>query len=347
MCDRRAFIRRDTPVILEVGAHTGAFFKHMIHSNQLFGVKQFIQTDISEERLNKNYEEIKDLIPSNVEFVQICCNEEDDQPFGLPERSIDMCVSNLSMHWVNDLEKTMLSIRKSLKRDGFLLLSMFGGNTLYELRSSLTMVQTEMLGGVSSHVSPMVDGAGISTLLLQSGFNLPSIDLDRHVLMFETPFHVMEHLGATGEGACHLTRKALPRDVLAGTAAVYQAMYEKNGLIPATFEIFQAIGWSPSPTQAKPLDRGSGVIPLGAISTAEHKELQKVLDTYAQNPTDSGLQEQAENLFLKLRQDTAEMAQRRGVDTRGLDAEKEDVARALSKSQPAPPFQRPGGASSN
>ena len=320
MLDRRGFIKRETPVVLEVGAHTGWFFRHMLERKQLHGLKQYIQTDISEERLNENYNLVKDLIPPDVEFVQICCDEEVDQkpnPFGIPERSVDLVVSNLSMHWVNDLETTMVSLRKALKKDCFVIMSMFGANTLFELRSSFSLSMNEVHGGVGTHVSPMIDGAGISSLMLQSGYNLTSIDLDRHVLLYDSPFHVLEHIQAMGESACHIHRRPLDRATLATMSAVYQGMYERNRLVPATFEIFHCIAWSPGPGQAKPLDRGAGQIPIQTISTAEHKELQGVLDEYARNPTDEDLREKAEAILIKMREQSEQQLVDKGFDTGG------------------------------
>lgn len=303
--DRRAFVKRDTPIVLEVGAHTGWYLRHMLEKKQFFGLKQYIQTDISEERLNKNYEEVKHLIPPEVEYVQICCDEESpaNQPFGIPDRSVDMVVSCLSMHWVNDLETAMVNIRKVLKKDGFFMNSMFGGNTLYELRSCFSMAQAEALGGVSPHVSPMIDGAGLSSLVLQAGFNLPTIDLDRHLLLYKSPFHLMEHLSAMGENACHLHRQPLNPDVLLGACACYDVMYQQNELTPATFEVFHMIAWSPSPSQPKPLARGSGQIPLSTWNSSNRQRLQSVLDEYAQNPDDPDIQARAADLFKKLREE--------------------------------------------
>ncbi|CBH16781.1 methyltransferase domain containing protein, putative [Trypanosoma equiperdum] len=340
MLDRRGFVKRDTPVVLEVGAHTGWFFRHMLEKQQLFGLKQYIQTDVCEERLNRNYEEIKHLIPPDVEFVQICCDEEEPSPFGIPERTVDMVVSCLSMHWVNDLETAMVNIRKVLKKDGFLMHSMFGGNTLYELRGCFSMAQTEILGGVSSHISPMIDGAGLSTLVLQAGFNLPSIDVDRHLLLYKTPFHLMEHLSSMGESACHYMRRPLSRDVLLAACAVYDVMYKKNELIPATFEVFHTIAWSPSPTQAKPLERGSGQVPLATWNSKNKKRLQDVLDEFAQNPDDEKLQAKAEELFQQLREESAAMLEKKGLDVRGLDGNRDEEARELEKQKPDPPFQK-------
>ncbi|EPY31767.1 hypothetical protein STCU_02326 [Strigomonas culicis] len=340
MLDRRAFVKRETPIVLEVGAHTGWYFRHMLEKKEFHGLKQYIQTDICEDRLNRNYEEIKHLIPPEVEFVQICCDEElSPNPFGIPEKSVDMVVSCLSMHWVNDLETAMVNIRKVLKRDGFFIGSMFGGNTLYELRSCFSLAQSEALGGVSPHISPMIDGAGLSTLVLQSGFNIPTIDLDRHLLLYQTPFHVLEHLSVMGESACHHQRQPLDRSVLLCAAAIYDTLYKKNDLIPATFEVFHTIAWSPSPTQAKPLERGSGQIPLASWNTKNQKKLQNVLDDMAQNPDDPSLQVKAEDLFNNLRKESAELMAKRGLDTRGFDRNRDGEVREMDQ-KPDPPFQK-------
>lgn len=341
MLDRRSFVKRETPIVLEVGAHTGWYFRHMLERKQFHGLKQYIQTDVSEDRLNKNYEEIKHLVPPDVEYVQICCDEESNvpQPFGIPDKSVDMVVSCLSMHWLNDLETAMINIRKVLKTDGFLLNAMFGGNTLYELRSCFSMAQTEALGGVTPHVSPMIDGAGLSTLVVQSGFNLPTIDLDRHLLLYKSPFHLMEHLSQMGECACHLHRQPLNREVLWGASACYDVMYRQNELTPATFEIFHMIAWSPSPNQQKPLPRGSGQVPLSTWNSANRERLQGVLDEYGKNPDDPNVQAKAAEIFEKLRQESEETMIKKGLEVPTTRSSSRPSETPSTSSKPLPPFE--------
>ncbi|KAJ3057693.1 NADH dehydrogenase [ubiquinone] 1 alpha subcomplex assembly factor 5, partial [Podochytrium sp. JEL0797] len=64
-------------------------------------------------------------------------------------------MSSMSMHWVNDLPGALIQIRKCLKPDGVFLGAMVGGETLFELRTSLQLAQIEREGGVAPHVSPM------------------------------------------------------------------------------------------------------------------------------------------------------------------------------------------------
>ena len=335
MLDRRAFVKRETPVVLEVGAHTGWYLKHFLKSKELYGLKQYIQTDISEDRLNQNYAEVKDLIPAGVEFVQVCCDEEEliePNPFGVPERSVDMIISCLTMHWINELETAMVNMRRTLKRDGFILMSMFGGNTLFELRSSFTMATTEAFGGVLPFVSPLVDGAAISSLVTASGFSIPSIDMDRHVLTYESPMQVLEHLQAMGETACHLRRRPLDRTTLVSALAIYEHISQKAKRVPATFEVFHCVAWSPSPDQAKSMDRGSGSVPLSSLASTRRKDLQSAIDKFAQDPSDSVAKNTAEELYFELQQEHLQHMVDVGISDRSaLDALKNSRSQAMGK----------------
>uniref|UniRef100_A0A7S1MIG7 Methyltransferase type 11 domain-containing protein n=1 Tax=Neobodo designis TaxID=312471 RepID=A0A7S1MIG7_NEODS len=335
MMDRRSFVKRETPVVLEVGAHSGWFLREMVRQKKFFGCKQYIQTDTSEEALNRIYNDVKDELPAGMEFVQICCDEEEPGALGIPSRSVDMAVSNLSLHWANELEPTLINIRNALKRDAFLLASILGGNTLYELRSAFTLTDLEVRGGVSPHVSPMLDGAGVSELVMQSGFALPNIDMDRYVLSYESPFHLMEHLRDMGETACHLQRTAfLGRSSLTAMASVYERLYAKDGLCPATFEVFHTIAWSPSPTQPKPLERGSAQVSLTQVTTTLHREFQQALVDSSKKPDDVELQRKAEELYARLQEAMKEEQEGRGMET---DIDKQLAASKSKHKQPAPP----------
>lgn len=65
-----------------------------------------------------------------------------------------MVISNLSLHWVNDLPGCFSAIMHGLKPDGLFLASIFGTDTLYELRTALQLAEVERKGGISAHISP-------------------------------------------------------------------------------------------------------------------------------------------------------------------------------------------------
>lgn len=100
-------------------------------------------------------------------------------------------ISSLNLHWVNDLPTAFKSILNSLKEDGVLLASVFGGDTLYELRSSLQLAELERKGGVSPHISPFTEVRDIGSLLTRAGFTMLTIDTDEIVISYPSMFELM------------------------------------------------------------------------------------------------------------------------------------------------------------
>jgi NADH dehydrogenase [ubiquinone] 1 alpha subcomplex assembly factor 5 len=91
-------------------------------------------------------------IPYEVEVERRIVDEE-NLPFA--ENSLDAVVSSLSLNWVNDLPGTLIQIKNSLKPDGVFIGAMFGGDTLFELRTSLQLAEVERESGISPRISPM------------------------------------------------------------------------------------------------------------------------------------------------------------------------------------------------
>ena len=75
-------------------------------------------------------------VPVGREQLYHVVDEEGSLPFA--PASLDLIVSNLDMHWVNDLPAFMKRCRIALKPDGVFLASMMGGATLQEMRSATT-----------------------------------------------------------------------------------------------------------------------------------------------------------------------------------------------------------------
>jgi NADH dehydrogenase [ubiquinone] 1 alpha subcomplex assembly factor 5 len=49
----------------------------------------------------------------------------------------------------------LVQIKEALKPDGVFIGAVLGGDTLFELRTSLQLAEVEREGGISPHVSPM------------------------------------------------------------------------------------------------------------------------------------------------------------------------------------------------
>ncbi len=192
----------------------------------------------------------------------------DNNPSPFAPESFDLILSSLSLHWTNDLPGVLTQINRLLKPDAPFLGAMLGGDTLFELRTSLQLAEQERRGGLSPHVSPLADVRDVGGLMQRAGFSMLTVDVDDIVVDYPDTFSLMADLQAMGESGAILGREmgAIGRDVLLANEAIYRALHGgDDGTIPATFRIIYMIGWHPSASEPKPLARGSGQINLKDI----------------------------------------------------------------------------------
>ena len=178
---------------------------------------------------------------------------------------LDLAVSLLALQTVNDLPGALIQMRRALAPDGLLMAALVGGDTLTELRQSLTIAESEILGGASPRVAPFVDVRALGGLMQRAGLALPVVDLDRATVRYADLFALMRDLRAFGgANALHArSRKPLRRDVLLRAAAVYAERFsDPDGRLRATFDILWLSGWAPHESQPKPLAPGSATMRL-------------------------------------------------------------------------------------
>ena len=70
--------------------------------------------------------------------------DEENLPFN--NKQFNLVFSNLYLHWSNDLFKVLNEIYRILKPDGLFLCSIFGSETLNELKYSLISLQNIKIG---------------------------------------------------------------------------------------------------------------------------------------------------------------------------------------------------------
>jgi len=172
----------------------------------------------------------------------------DEEALPFDDNSFNAVVSSGSMHWINDLPLALREVNRVLKPDAPLVAAMFGGDTLYELRTSLQLAEQERHGGVSPRVSPLADTRDMGGLLDKAGFSLLTIDVDDVVIDFPDSFALMMDLQAMGEGNAVLGRKQgqISRDVLMATEGVYRQLHGNiDDSLPATFRVIYMVRLHP------------------------------------------------------------------------------------------------------
>ncbi len=191
--------------------------------------------------------------------------EISDAPLDLPEATYDLVVSNLHMHWVNDLPGLLVQANRALKPDGLFLGALLGGETLVELRHALLAAESELVGGAHQRVIPFADVRDMGSLLQRAGFALPVADMDTITVTYEHPLKLMRELRSMGEANALIGRSKnfMRRDVLMKACEIYARDFSNDdGRIRATFQIIYITGWHPHKSQQKPAKRGSATMRL-------------------------------------------------------------------------------------
>nr|SVE75247.1 EOG090X09JT [Daphnia dolichocephala] len=285
LSDRVYDINRKFKRVLDLGCGYGHVSRHLTKD----AVDELIMCDHSALVLEK----ASTPEDSTVNYQKMVVDEE-ALPFE-PE-FFDLVISNLSLHWINRLPDTFSQIMKCLRPDGVFIGAIFGGDTLYELRGSLQLGETEREGGFAAHVSPFAAIRDIGGLLNGAGFTMLTIDTDEIRVGYPSMFELMSDLKGMGENNASWIRKLhLHRDTMFASSAIYKELYGNgDGSIPATFQVIYMIGWKPDPSQPKPLERGTGDISI--------KDLYR-LDEVIKNATEDIVKKTAKEIPHDLNKD--------------------------------------------
>ena len=245
LLERLGEVRRQFPLVLELGCKGGTLAPRLLGHN---GIERIIQCDLSPQMTAR-------AAANGQPSVVV---DEEALPFA--PGTFDLVVSLLDLQWVNDLPGALLQVRQSLKSDGFFLAALLGGDTLYELRTSLMLAEIEVSGGAAPRVSAFAELRDVAGLLQRAGFALPVADREVLTVSYEDPLKLLRELRGMGASNALMerSRRGLKRSVLMRALEVYGERFAlPDGSLPVTFEIYWLAGWAPAAAQPKPLPRGS------------------------------------------------------------------------------------------
>ena len=191
----------------------------------------------------------------------------DAEVLALEPGAHDLVIHDLCLPWASDPVGQLVQARRALEPDGMLLATLFGGQTLHELRSTLAEAEARVTGGLSPRVAPMAEIRDMGALLQRAGLALPVADATPFDVSYPDAYALMRDLRAMGEGNAlagrvrHFTRRA----VLDDAARLYAEHFGAEDRVPATFEVLTLTGWAPAESQPKPLRPGSATTRLADV----------------------------------------------------------------------------------
>lgn len=190
-----------------------------------------------------------------------------------PQSGYDLVLHTMCLHWADDPVGQLVQSQRVMAPDGLFLATLFGGETLSELREVLGTVEVAITGGLSPRVLPMGEVRDLGALLQRAGFALPVADTAPYRVTYPSVRKLAADLRGMGEANALAARhKAiLPSAFWQQVDELYRHQHsDENDQLIATFAITTLTGWAPDPSQQKPLRPGSAQQRLAdALSTDE------------------------------------------------------------------------------
>jgi NADH dehydrogenase [ubiquinone] 1 alpha subcomplex assembly factor 5 len=221
--ERIEFFREtiDPGVILEIGARHGLLSSKL---GQIFPSSMIIGSDLSREMLKFN--------PASVKIVI----DEESLPF--EKNTIGIIISNLSMHWVNDVPGVLCQIHEVLKPGGLFIANFFGGKTLSFLKKSLLQAEINLGLNIHTHISPMISAEAGQDLMKRAGFISQITDSNISKIQYSSIVELMRDLKYMGESNALLGYENYPltRSTLKELNHIIQEKFEEE------FEIITVTG---------------------------------------------------------------------------------------------------------
>ncbi len=260
IADRLSLIRREFPRSLVLGSDGGLLAQNLA---RLDWIGEVVSADNSLTLLDREAE------------LRVVCDEE-LLPFAAG--SLDLVVSSLALHHVNDLPGTLAQVRRALKPDGLFMGALLGSDTLHELRAALTEAESELTGGAGPRVAPFADLRDLGALLGRAGLALPVADTDRIIVRYSSLLDLLHDLRCMGMTNVlnARSRRALTRETLALAEAIWRRDHaDPHGRLRATFEIVTLTGWAPHASQQIPLTPGSAQTRLADALGVEERSAEE------------------------------------------------------------------------
>ena len=250
ICDRTLarlqMLKLYPKIILDIGTGTGRSVRGL---QNIYPNSQIIASDFALPMLQQQQHH----------HACVCC---DTGNLPIKTSSIDLIFSTSTFQWCEDLQHVFKECFRVLKVGGTLVFTTFGPDTLKELRSSWAKVDQH------EHVHTFIDMHHIGDFLLAAQYMDPVVDCELITIEYQKLRHLLNDLKATGSREKFNQSQQGKRHGLTGKNMYqllknsYERFRQKNGLLPASYEVIYGYGRKPAPTK---ISKSEVKIPIDKI----------------------------------------------------------------------------------
>ncbi len=225
--------------LLDLGSGTGSAQTELQY---LFGRDNYYSLDIALPMLQfakKN---------AQPELNTAVCGDAEALPYKADV--FDLVFSASTLQWCNDIASVFADCLRTLRPQGLFIFSLFGPDTLQELRHSFARVDPH------PRVKNFVDMHLLGDLLLQTGFSSPVMEAEKLTVEYRDPMQLLHDLKATGatNKLQSRSRGLLTRHQIDAMLNEYRKFELPNGTYPATYEVIYGHAWKIESAPARDRD---------------------------------------------------------------------------------------------
>lgn len=212
---------------VDVGSGTGYFLPHL---RQRFPAAQVLALDLAEAMLQAGR--------ARAPGCALVCGDAEALP--LADGCSDLVFSNLALQWCGSLEQPLAEFSRVLRSGGVAALSLFGTETLQELRVAWRAVDARR------RVNAFATVAALRAALQQAGLQLVELHEQKECVAYASVRALMRELkglgahNASGDRPRHMTGKA----ALARMEAAYAAQMA-GGEVCASYQTLVVVARKP------------------------------------------------------------------------------------------------------
>lgn len=249
LLERLDLVRLQPQVVLDLGAGTGHASRAL---RDRYASAQVIALDLSPRMLHRAGKQQRLFR----RFERVAA---DAHQLPLKNGAADLVFSNLMLHWCSDPDRVFAEMRRVLRTNGLVTFTTLGPDTLRELRTAWSQVDTH------THVHRFIDMHDLGDALLRTGFAEPVMDTERLTVTYGSFDALLQELRGSGSNnAAHGRRRTLiGRSDMQRVREAYEST-RSAGVLPATLEVVYGHAWAVhrEPPGAR---RGEVRIPLGEV----------------------------------------------------------------------------------
>jgi len=218
--ERLDYFKLEPKNIVDLGCGTGVFTREL---SQRFPQAKTTGVDIAEGMIA--------WCKQKSQSEEYVCADAVSLPF--EDNSVDLIFSNLSIQWVEDLEKLFVELNRVLKPEGLLLFTTLGPDTLKELKQSFSEVDQYQ------HVNDFIDMHHVGDAMLQAKMLDPVVDAEPVVISYDKATELMRDLKDIGAHNIDRRRNSglMSPKKLRAVEKAYRQFALDDGQLPATYEL--------------------------------------------------------------------------------------------------------------